>query len=96
MSSISNTCQGLAYVKFRLLKLPHIALEDGIELVRVIHGSQDLEKAWAVDESDKDKHWGSQLSGFDLLRRERRKKPQANCIQWRRIGIGNDFLRRLD
>jgi len=34
----------------------YIALEDGIELVRVIHGSQDLEKAWAVDESDKGKH----------------------------------------
>jgi toxin ParE1/3/4 len=30
----------------------HIALEDGIELVRVIHGSQDLERAWAVDESN--------------------------------------------
>lgn len=24
----------------------YIALEDGIELVRMIHGSQDLEKAW--------------------------------------------------
>ena len=34
----------------------YIALEDGIELVRVIHGSQDLETAWAVDEGDKGKH----------------------------------------
>jgi toxin ParE1/3/4 len=34
----------------------YIAFEDGIELVRVIHGSQDLEKAWAVDEGDKGKH----------------------------------------
>jgi toxin ParE1/3/4 len=34
----------------------YIALQDGIELVRVIHGSQDLETAWAVDESDKGKH----------------------------------------
>jgi toxin ParE1/3/4 len=34
----------------------YIALQDGIELVRVIHGSQDLEKAWAVDEGDKGKH----------------------------------------
>ena len=33
----------------------YIALEDGIELARVIHGSQDLETAWAI-ESDKDKH----------------------------------------
>jgi toxin ParE1/3/4 len=34
----------------------YIALQDGIELVRVIHGSQDLETAWAVDEGDKGKH----------------------------------------
>ncbi len=34
----------------------YIALEDGIELVRVIHGSQDLEKAWAIDDDDKGKH----------------------------------------
>lgn len=34
----------------------YIALEDGIELVRVIHGSQDLETAWTIDESDKGKH----------------------------------------
>jgi toxin ParE1/3/4 len=34
----------------------YIALEDGIELVRVIHGSQDLENAWAVDESGKGQH----------------------------------------
>jgi toxin ParE1/3/4 len=34
----------------------YIDLQDGIELVRVIHGSQDLEKAWAVDEGDKGKH----------------------------------------
>jgi toxin ParE1/3/4 len=27
----------------------YIALLDGMELVRVIHGSQDLEKAWADD-----------------------------------------------
>lgn len=30
----------------------YMALDDGIELVRVIHGSQDLEKAWAVSDSD--------------------------------------------
>jgi toxin ParE1/3/4 len=30
----------------------YIAFEDGIELVRVIHASQDLEKAWAVDKSE--------------------------------------------
>jgi toxin ParE1/3/4 len=29
----------------------YIALADGIELVRVIHASQDLETAWAVDEA---------------------------------------------
>jgi toxin ParE1/3/4 len=34
----------------------YIALQEGIELVRVIHGSQDLERAWAVDEGDKGKH----------------------------------------
>jgi toxin ParE1/3/4 len=34
----------------------YIALEDGIELVRVIHGSQDLEKAWTVDESGRGTH----------------------------------------
>jgi len=34
----------------------YIALQDGIELVRVIHGSQDLETAWAIDEGDKGKH----------------------------------------
>jgi toxin ParE1/3/4 len=34
----------------------YIAIEDGIELIRVIHGSQDLEKAWTVDEGDKGKH----------------------------------------
>lgn len=34
----------------------YIALQDGIELVRVIHGSQDLEKAWTADEGDKGKH----------------------------------------
>ncbi len=27
----------------------YIALLDGMELVRVIHGSQDIEKAWADD-----------------------------------------------
>lgn len=27
----------------------YIALTDGIELVRVIHGSQDLEKAWSEE-----------------------------------------------
>jgi len=27
----------------------YIALQGGIELVRVIHGSQDLEKAWTGD-----------------------------------------------
>jgi len=31
----------------------YIALADGMELVRVIHGSQDLEKAWAVEGDDK-------------------------------------------
>ena len=31
----------------------YIAIEDGIELVRVIHRSQDLETAWAIDEGDK-------------------------------------------
>jgi toxin ParE1/3/4 len=31
----------------------YMALEDGIELVRVIHGSQDLEKAWVIDETPK-------------------------------------------
>jgi toxin ParE1/3/4 len=30
----------------------YVALGDGIDLVRVIHGSQDLEKAWAVDEKN--------------------------------------------
>lgn len=34
----------------------YVALADGMELVRVIHGSQDLEKAWTVDESEKDRH----------------------------------------
>ena len=34
----------------------YIALLDGMELVRVIHGSQDLETAWAVDEGDKGRH----------------------------------------
>ena len=34
----------------------YIALADGIELVRVNHGSQDLEKAWAVDEFPPDTH----------------------------------------
>lgn len=34
----------------------YIALQDGIELVRVIHGSLDLEKAWTADEGDKGKH----------------------------------------
>jgi toxin ParE1/3/4 len=34
----------------------YIALADGMELVRVIHGSQDLENAWSIDESEKDKH----------------------------------------
>ena len=34
----------------------YIALADGMELVRVIHGSQDLEKAWAVDENENDQH----------------------------------------
>jgi toxin ParE1/3/4 len=33
----------------------YIALEDGIELVRVIHGSQDLERAWAA-ENDRETH----------------------------------------
>jgi hypothetical protein len=32
-----------------------MALDDGIELVRVIHGSQDLERAWTV-ENDKGAH----------------------------------------
>ena len=27
----------------------YVALVDGMELVRVLHGSQDLEKAWAVN-----------------------------------------------
>ena len=34
----------------------YIALADGIELVRVIHGSQDLEKVWAADPVGKDTH----------------------------------------
>ena len=34
----------------------YIAIEDGIELIRVIQGSQDLEKAWTVDEGGKGKH----------------------------------------
>jgi toxin ParE1/3/4 len=33
----------------------YIALADGMELVRVIHGSQDLEKAWTVDENVKNR-----------------------------------------
>ena len=34
----------------------YIFLADGMELVRVIHGSQDLEKAWAVDDKDTETH----------------------------------------
>lgn len=34
----------------------YIALSDGVELVRVIHGSQDLEKAWSISASDSDPH----------------------------------------
>jgi toxin ParE1/3/4 len=34
----------------------YIALDDGIELVRVIHGSQDLERAWARAANDKGPH----------------------------------------
>ncbi|MGD0494220.1 MAG: type II toxin-antitoxin system RelE/ParE family toxin [Steroidobacteraceae bacterium] len=33
----------------------YMALEDGIELVRVIHGSQDLERAWTA-ENDRGTH----------------------------------------
>jgi len=33
----------------------YMALDDGIELVRVIHGSQDLERAWTA-ENDKGAH----------------------------------------
>jgi toxin ParE1/3/4 len=34
----------------------YIALTDGIELVRVIHGSQDLEKAWGPGDRGTDTH----------------------------------------